>query len=399
MSTSEQSPKSSEQSLQSLESIVKDISKFIEKLPDFIPQKAEICESLNNLRSAIQSYRPPRIMVIGITNSGKSSLINAICNLYVTKVSAVRPQPVAAEWKDYYHNGVSLFQILDTEGFQAMEAFQGENTMNQSFQSILNAVKKNYPDVILFVHPAHSVNAGIRANVENAERIVKHIFNCHHLKVPVLGVLTQADRINPTQGLHDPDSRKRKNIKEARDDLYGHLQQNQILKPVDVIPVCSYVEFEDIKNGFPIPDTDERWNIDQLIEAMIHCTGQEAKMGIARISNLKEFRLNAANQIVNCCAAIAAIASSNPIPGISAPMVGSLQAFMVGYIAWLGGYDFSEKTIENFLGVGALGIAGITDVGLKLIPGVGIVLSATANAATTHGLGKVAIGYFLKNNI
>ncbi|MDB9496169.1 50S ribosome-binding GTPase [Spirulina major CS-329] len=379
-------------SLRSIEGVVTNLLGFLEALPKFTPRREEIIESLKNIRSAIQSQRPPRIMMIGRTNSGKSSLINAICGSYVTKVDAVRPQAVQPEWKSYYHNGVDLVEVLDTEGFQAQ---QSENERDASFQKILNAVKKNYPDVILFVHPAHSVNAAIQSDIESAEKIVKHIFKCHYIRIPVIGVLTQVDNMNPKEGLDDPDSQKRRNIGIARNDLFCHLQQNQVFKLIDVVPVCSYVEFEEAENGLPIAGKDYRWNIDELTEKIIQCTPKEMRGGFARMATVKEFQLSVANKMVNSFSVVAGLSAATPIPGMAVPVVAALQAFMVGHIAWLGGYEFSEKSIENFLGATAFGVAGIADVGLKLIPGVGVILSGAANAATTYALGKLAVDYFI----
>lgn len=65
------------------EALVTEILKIVDNLPSIAPLKGDIQEKLNNVRSAMQGLRPPRIMVIGRSRSGKSSLINAICGLRV----------------------------------------------------------------------------------------------------------------------------------------------------------------------------------------------------------------------------------------------------------------------------------------------------------------------------
>ena len=76
---------------------------------------------------------------------------------------------------------------------------------------------------------------------------------------------------------------------------------------------------------------------------------------------------------------------------------------MVMYIGWLGGREFSEQTVQDFavtggVGIGAnAGMIGIADIALKLVPGLGNLLSAGAGAIATQGLGDAAIAYFLNN--
>lgn len=100
------------------EFLVARLHNFIAIFPDFIPYKTEVQEHLYNLNDMIRGLRPPRIVVIGRSRSGKSSLINAICGLRVAEVSDTKPETGKASWKKYYHNGVDLLHILDTRGLQ-----------------------------------------------------------------------------------------------------------------------------------------------------------------------------------------------------------------------------------------------------------------------------------------
>lgn len=57
-----------------------DLVTFMLKLTDNIPNifsvRSKVQEPLNNINCALQGLRPPKIMVIGRSRSGKSSLIN-----------------------------------------------------------------------------------------------------------------------------------------------------------------------------------------------------------------------------------------------------------------------------------------------------------------------------------
>jgi len=77
---------------------------------------------------------------------------------------------------------------------------------------------------------------------------------------------------------------------------------------------------------------------------------------------------------------------------------------MIMYIGWLSGRAFSDETVKDFLvtagiGVGAnAGMIGIGDFALIFLPGFGSIISATAGASATQGIGDAAIAYFLKDN-
>lgn len=114
---------------------------------------------MNNLRSVLQGLCPPRVMVIGRSRSGKSSLINAICGLKVAEVSDREPETGMSEWKNYYHNGSDLLHILDTRGLQESQAPRQYDSAKTPYESILQAVKKECPDVILFLCMATEVHS------------------------------------------------------------------------------------------------------------------------------------------------------------------------------------------------------------------------------------------------
>ena len=70
---------------------------------------------------------------------------------------------------------------------------------------------------------------------------------------------------------------------------------------------------------------------------------------------------------------------------------------MVSYIAWLGGCDFSDEVLKDFVATaGTFTIANIADIALELVPGVGNVIRAGTNGLATKGIGDCAIQYFLK---
>lgn len=388
------------------EALATTLLKIVDTLPSFVPLKGNIQEQLNNLRSVIQGLRPPRIMVIGRCRSGKSSLINAICGLNVAKVSDTQPETGMAEWKEYYHNGTDLLHILDTRGLQEAQAPRQTDPAKTPYESIMQAVKKECPDVILFLCKATEVHAAIPEDLSICESIFVEIQKQYHRELPVIGVLTKCDELAPPKvPLPTDNDRKNRNVQQELQNFKAYLKQREGLRRhvKEVVPTVAYAEYEDGKNGLILPDEDYRWNVPELIEEIIKHTPREMRGSLARVAHLQKFQLGVARTVVTACTVICGCISANPIPGAAIPMVGAIQTFMVMYIGWLGGREFSEQTVKDFavtggVGIGAnAGMIGIADIALKFVPGLGNILAAGAGAIATQGLGDAAITYFLNN--
>lgn len=163
--------------------------------------------------------------------------------------------------------------------------------------------------------------------------------------------MTKCDEVAPPQvSLPTDNERKNRNILEEVQDFRAYLSERGGLRPHvnAVVPTVAYAEYQEGRNGLILPDEDYRWNITELIQTVIKCTPKEIRGSWARMAQLKEFQLTVANTVVNACAALAGFVSANPIPGSAIPAVGVLQTFMVMYIGWLGGHEFSEQTLKDF---------------------------------------------------
>lgn len=386
------------------EFLLTELLKVVNSIPGFIPFKDTFQEKLNDLRSVIQGLRPPRVMVIGRSRSGKSSLINAICGLRVTEVNDREPQQGKAEWKRYYHNGSDLLHILDTRGLQECQPPKQYDSAKTPYESIMQAVTKDCPDVILFVCKATEVHCATHHDLDKCELIVGEIKKLYQRDIPVIGVLTKCDELAPPRvPLPTDNERKNRNVQEQVKSFFAFLKARQGLSKcvMDVVPTVAYAEYEDGRNGLILPDEDHRWNITELVETMIRYTPSEIHSSLARMAHIKQFQGDVATTVVTACTALCTFVSINPIPGAAIPIVAIIQTFMVTYIGWLSGREFSDQTVKDFfvnmgVGFGAnLGMIGIADIALKFVPGFGSLLAAGAGAIATKGLGDAAIAYFL----
>ena len=129
---------------------------------------------------------------------------------------------------------------------------------------------------------------------------------------------------------------------------------------------------------------------------MINCTPKETRGSLARMAHLSGFHRTVARTIVTSCSIICGVVAANPIPGLGIPAVAGIPLFMVSYIAWIAGREFSAEAIGEFVVVA--GILGVTDIALKFIPGFDSLLSAGINGTATQFLGETAINYFFSVN-
>ncbi len=186
-------------------------------------------------------------------------------------------------------------------------------------------------------------------------------------------------------------------------DFYKYIQQKEGLRNYlkNVVEICAYAEYEEGDSGLILPDEDYRWNIDKLIEIMMEYTPENRRGSLGRMAQVQATQRGVAETIKTACVILAGVVSANPIPGMSIAPVLVIQTFMVMYIGWLSGRDFSQETIKDFLVTGGVAVGsnaaaiGLADVALKFLPGAGSLASSAASVTATQGVGDAAIAYFL----
>ncbi|HAX75589.1 MAG TPA: hypothetical protein DCY88_07105 [Cyanobacteria bacterium UBA11372] len=401
--------------LKSYEALITWIRRILSPLPDWV--KRDIERYLNEIDSLILASRPPRFMIFGQRGAGKSSLINAIFGANVAEVGHVRSGTAKSEWFEYERDS-KVIEFLDTRGLLEPSKTLPEKT-------ILDAVRKNCPDVALFLCQAKLVNSGIDQVLDPVEKILREIKNIHQRDLRLIGLVTQCDLLHPSyiHKLPTDHAGKNKNIEDAVFSLTRHISSREFLRNSfeEVVPVSALAEYQE--DGTIEPDF--RCNIDRLQELLVKHLPKEAKNEMLRLAKIKEYQKSVASTIVYNRCSFAGVLAAAPIPIPNGLIVSLMQMAMIGEIMYISGEDFSLENVGYFLtnigfkgafiGVGGELAGGIGDLSwdsmlgffaegipdylagnlLPLLPGLGTIIAGWGAAKATETLGKAAIAHFI----
>ncbi len=387
------------EALQRLEAI-------LDKLPEPIAKSLKI--QIQELRVMLIDKRPPRFALVGRRGSGKSSLINAIFGAYVADVGHEKAQTGTAKWWSY-RGELGVIDVLDTRGLQ--EGSKPDEADNESnpMDSIMKALQEQSPDALMFLIKAKEADAAIETDLQALREISKEVGKAHHYVPPIVVVVTQCDELEPKNvKIHkpmdeDPEELEEKlqRIRSIETNLWQKVREYEDLKGqlVAVIGISSYQSWKRDKTR----RYDERWRIDELLNFLSDELPNEAKLELARLSQVLRIQESIANKVTHTiamtCAGIAAV----PIPVADLAPITGLQTTLVMVIAFISGRQFSLKSSMEFLAslgvnVGAaFAFRELSRAVLKFVfPGGGSVISAAVAYGATVGIGNAAIAYFIR---
>lgn len=416
-----------EQRLQNMKNFYIKASEMIDNLPDAIPDKTRIMlkdtilgdQDLKKLMEGIDSYRLPRIFLIGRTGVGKSSLINALCNSYVAKVSDTKSCTENAEIYQCKEKDRVLMEILDTRGIAESESL--DETISAE-EMLINKINEFSPDVAIFMlNCTHRDD--VNSDVEFLKKVTRTYSEINSLRLPIVVVVNKCDEMAPTRFKKPseyPDNKISK-INEVVQYYKGIIVKNG-LKIDNIIGVSSLIDWqtpdgmevgvEDIEN-LPKYDIDNmriafdgRYGIEELRDILEEAIQDfEARIGLRMASQLKDVVDRIARHLNKIFSGISATVALTPIPVSDIYILIILQSVLVSLIASLSGRDISLATAKEFIfSMGGMAGAGyafrlLAQQASKILNAVcmgsGSAVSSGIAALGTSAIGKAAIAYYI----
>jgi uncharacterized protein (DUF697 family)/predicted GTPase len=390
-----------------------DLDNLIETLPVKLPKGAKELvkkiifsnKEINEVIAGFKERRPPRLILVGRTGVGKSSLINAIFGKYIAKTSPVEIGTNQLSRYNYEIEGDILFEVIDTRGI-AESTNDKETTAEEDFK---NAIEDFDPDAVLFLSDATE-----RARMDEDVDYIKKLYKEIGTEIPLVTVLTHVDDLEPSR-IKEPDKYTRPKLRNIQDKK---AQMENLLKNLNVacstvIPVSTYIEWnkEDphllsVQEQQELTiDFDGRYNIGELIDFLENNIDFRASIYLMMTARIDTAIRKISNLIINGFAVASSTIALTPIPFSDIAILVPLQLILVIFIAYLSGSDIDKDSAKEFL----LGIGGVSVLGYGLrtlaqqgskflnlvLPGAGSAVSSTLAFSGTYAIGKTAQAYYI----
>ena len=413
--------------IQNMKQIYVKIGELVDKLPDTIPPQTRNLikdailgdKELKELMESIDSHRPPRLLLMGRTGVGKSSLINALVGSYVASVSDTRSCTLETQMYQCLDGDRVLMEICDTRGIAESESLNDSITAEDMLVKSINDFS---PDVAVFMlNCTHRDD--VNRDVEFLKKLAESYEKLNGLQLPIVVAVNKSDEMAQSRykiPAEYPQSKIDK-IEEVV-DYYKGIIVRAGLKTKDIIAVSSLLDWQ-TSGGVEIPvenieylpknDIDNlqiafdgRYNIEKLYNILLDSIQDfEARMGLRMSVRLSQVVKRIAEHINKIFSGIAATIALTPIPMSDIYLLVILQSVLVYLIASLSGRDISIDTAKEFI----FDLGGVVGFGYSLkllaqqatkllnglIPCAGSVISSSIAAYGTMAIGKAAIWYYI----
>ena len=346
------------------------------------------------IEQAVQSFEntqeDPRVLVLGATGVGKSSLINAIFGKKIRPVITIESTTRDFSENSYEVDGGRII-IIDSPGYGEI-GYDGQYSKN----------------VVREANTCHAVTLVLKADEKGYERDSRIIGDAGRdpdfsLEKPLLIALNQIDKVKPSREWNPPyewetppvygDTEKVRNIKEKVSLVKGQFKAVVGNREMSIIPTMS--------------DADEGtiFGVDRFKLCLLEILPETTKFRFARAAKLAEKatkevldRLDReADNIIKAAAASAAgVVLVNPVPASDIAVLAPLQIGMIIKLGAIYGKTIDRNSaIEVITTLGAGWATRTVFQGvISLIPGAKNVLGPPVAAAATYGIGRAAKAYF-----
>lgn len=336
-----------------------------------------------------EEQEDPRLLILGATGVGKSSLINAIFGEKLREVKTIESTTREFATHEYEIEGTKIL-ITDSPGY-------GEIDHDEQYSQAVRDEAKT----------AHAVTLVLKADEKGYERDRRIIGDASKdsdfsLEKPLLIALNQIDKIKP-RGWNPPyeweapprddDSEKVRNIKKKVARVKE--QFKAVIGRRETIVVLTMSDEED----GPI------FGIDKFKLKLLQILPETARYRFARSTKLAEKASKEvleqldeeADQIITAAATAAGTAVfTNPVPVSDFLILVPIQIGMVIKLGALYGETIDKKSAVEIVTTLGAGVATrvIFQTVIICVPGFKNVLGPAVASAATYGIGKAAKKYF-----